>query len=213
MIAFVGVGPGDPELITLQAVRTLKAAQVVAIADSGTESAVLQIAGHYFEEKEVLRLYLPMSGDLRDWEEAHRAAVRELLLYLDAGKDIAYPVLGDPSFYASSSYLMALIPSRYEKTVVPGVPALCATAAALGVPLAQGRERLTILPGLMEGESLPEGNVVVMKAGQHLAALERLATDRTCFLARNVGMQNEYAGLLSEAPEAYSYFSTVIIKP
>lgn len=210
MIKFVGVGPGDPELMTLAAVHALEWADEIAIADSGSESAVLKIAGAHLGGKPVLRLDMPMRGGHAEWQEAHRRAADILLARLSAGVNIAYPVLGDPSLYATSSYLMRLIAPKHPCEVIPGVPAVCAAAARLGVPLAEGREPLHILPGFA-GE-LPEGNVAVMKAGAALDELRAAAQGRGAYLARNLGMEGEYVGPLDAADIGErSYFSTVII--
>ena len=85
MIRFVGVGPGDPELMTLAAVHALEWADEIAIADSGSESAVLKIAGAHLGGKPVLRLDMPMRGGHAEWQEAHRRAADILLARLSAG--------------------------------------------------------------------------------------------------------------------------------
>jgi hypothetical protein len=99
------------------------------------------------------------------WGPAHDRAADALIQRLRAGLRVAYPGLGDPSLYASSLYLYRRIAPCCPCEIIPGVPAMCAAAAALGAPLAQGRERLTILPGFGALDHLPEGAVVVLKAG------------------------------------------------
>ena len=194
MLYFVGVGPGDPELLTLKAARILREADAIALADKG---AAMQIAGAWIGEKPVLKLNMPMKGDRAAWEGAHRAAVEQLLDWLERYDTIAYPVLGDPGVYASSSYLLRLIAPLHACQVVPGVPAMCAAAAELGVPLCEQRERLTVLDDF-DGESpLPEAS-----------------WGREAYAVRNLGMENSWAGRLSEMPECgYSYFTTALVKP
>ncbi len=213
MLSFVGVGPGDPDLMTVLAVRALARADVIAIADSGSgESAVLRIAGPLVTGKPVLKLKMPMrSGE--DWAPAHDEAAEKLIKRLRTGVRIAYPVLGDPSLYASSIYLYRRITPRYPCEIIPGVPAMCAAAAALGAPLAEGRERLTVLPGFLEGDPLPEGAVVVLKAGHSLDTIQASLCGRSALLAQNLGMPGEYLGRLAGADARESYFSTVLIGP
>ncbi len=212
MLSFVGVGPGDPELLTLAALRTLQAADEIAVADSGAgESVVLRIIRNHIAGKPVSYLRIPM-GAREDWAAAHEAAARTLTEKLEKGRRVAYPVLGDPSLYASSGYLYRLIAPGHPCEIIPGVPAMCAAAAALGVPLAEGRERLTICPGFQAGEALPEGPVVVMKAGRALSALREAAAGRPALAVQNLGMPGQTTGSLGEA-DAQSYFTTVLIRP
>ncbi len=213
MLSFVGVGPGDPDLMTILAVRVLARADVIAVADSGSgESAVLRIAGPLVSGKPVLRLSMPMRPG-EDWGPAHDRAAETLIKRLRAGARIAYPVLGDPSLYASSIYLYRRIAPRCPCEIIPGVPAMCAAAAALGAPLAEGREPLTVLPGFGAGDRLPEGATVVLKAGRSLGAIRAAASGRHALLAQNLGMPDEYLGQLEGADAAVSYFSTVLIGP
>lgn len=213
MLCFIGVGPGDPELMTLKAVRALADADEIALADSGAESAVLKIAGRYLEGKPVLRLKMPMSEQNAEWKIAHEAAARTLLEHLRAGIKIAYPVLGDPSLYATCAYLYPLIAPFFDCRVIPGIPAICAAAAAAGVPLASGREKLTILPGIAENAPLPDGNLVIMKAGRSIAALRKSAAQKNAYIAVNVGMEGERLLPLRDAEDdSYPYFTTVFIK-
>ena len=210
MLYFVGVGPGDPELMTLKAARVLREADAIALADRG---AALQIVDAWIEGKPVLKLNMPMKGDRAAWEDAHRAAAEQLMEWLERYERIAYPVLGDPGVYASSSYLLRLLAPRHECRVIPGVPAMCAAAAELGIPLCEQRERLTVMDDFSGEAPLPGGNVVVMKSGRHLDALRAATKDRETYAVRNLGMADSWAGALPEMPEStYSYFTTVLVK-
>jgi precorrin-2/cobalt-factor-2 C20-methyltransferase len=213
MLSFVGVGPGDPDLMTILAVRALARADVIAIADSGSgTSAVLRIAGSLVSEKPILKLKMPMIPG-EDWGPAHDRAAETLIRRLKKGVRIAYPVLGDPSLYASSIYIYRRVAPRHPCEIIPGVPAMCAAAAALGAPLAEGRQTLTVLPGFGEGDRLPVGAAVVLKAGRVLDALREAAGNRRALLAQNLGMPDEYLGALEGARAEASYFSTVLIGP
>ena len=210
MLTIVGVGPGDPELMTAKAIRALEESDAIALMDKGT---VRSIVTPWIGDKPVIELKLPMSGTCVDWRAAHLGAARQISNWLERGLSVAYPVLGDPSLYASSGYLLELLKGRFPCRVIPGVPAMCAAAAAALVPLAQGREPLAVLPGLEEGQHLPAGNVVVMKAAPALERIAVQAQGRRAILARNLGLEDQYLGTLAGAPEGGSYFTTVLLGP
>ena len=157
-----------------------------------------------------------MRGEKEEWTEAHEAAADALMVLLKNGLSVAYPVLGDPSLYASSGYLLQRIEPHHPCEVIPGVPAMCAAAARIHAPLAESRETLTILPGYEEGVMLPRGNVVVMKAGRSIEALksELARENRAAWVVQNLGMQDENVSLIDcFIPEGkQSYFTTVLIR-
>lgn len=212
MLYFVGIGPGDPELITLKAARILETADAVAIPDSGRESVVLRIAGKRIEGKPLCRLAMPMRGSRAEWEGAHERAAEALLDWLKRYDTIAYPVLGDPGIYASSSYLMRKIAPLHPCRVIPGVPAMCAVAAELQLPLCEQQEELHVLDHLPEGGALPPGNVVVMKAGKNMVHLCQAAKGRRVYLGSNVGNSDQWLGRLEDAQENIPYFTTAILR-
>lgn len=214
MLIFVGIGPGDPELVTRKAERILRQADAIALPDSGSgNSAVMNIVGDLIEGKTLCRLEMPMRGMRADWEQAHDRAAEALLECLQTYPTVAYPVLGDPGIYASSSYLMRRIAPQHPCAVVPGIPAMCAAAAALGVPLCEQGERLTVIDRFDPDAPLPEGDVVIMKSGKNLEALQGALHGRSAYAARNLGMENAWLGTLTDIPaDAYSYFTTVIAK-
>lgn len=214
MITFVGMGPGDPELMTLKAVRAIREADLIAMPDTGLgASAVTAIAGDLLKGKELLMLYMPMRGGRDAWRDAHAQAVETLKARLRQGANIAYLVLGDPMLYATGSYLMALLKPEFEVRVIPGVTAMCAAAAELQVPLCEDRERLEIRPGFAPEDPLGDGNVVIMKANGKLRQILEAGEGREMYLARNIGMDNAYAGPLQDADlDVHAYFSTVLVK-
>lgn len=214
MLYFVGIGPGDPELLTVKAVRLLREADAIAFADTGMgSSAVKEILGGLMEGKPLCPLSIPMKGRRADWVEAHRRAADDLVEMLEKYPNIVYPVLGDPSVYASSSYLMRLVGEKHPCKAVPGITTMCAAAAELGIPLCEQGESLTILDDFNSEKTLPHGNIVMMKSGRQLEHLKQHLDGREAYAVRNLGMENEWKGLLDEIPaEDYSYFTTVIVK-
>ena len=210
MLTFVGIGPGDPELLTLKAVRILREVDAVALADRGV---ALKIVEKWIEGKPVLKLDLPMRGNRVDWGKAHESAVRELLAWLEKYPSIAFPVLGDPSVFATGSYLYRRIQGRHPCAVVPGIPAMCAAAAKLGVPLCEKGETLMIMDHFEDEDALPEENVVIMKSGKRMDALRRAAHGREAYVVRNLGMEEEWIGNLSDAPDMDQfYFTTTVVR-
>ncbi len=214
MLYFVGIGPGDPELLTLKAVRLLREADAIAFADTGTgSSAVSAILGDLMEGKPLCPLNIPMKGGRSDWLEAHRQAAEALIEMLEKYPNIVYPVLGDPGIYASSSYLMRLVSQRHPCKAVPGITTMCAAAAEMGIPLCEQGENLTILDRFDPEKDLPDGNIVLMKSGRRLDLLKQRLEGREAYAVRNLGMENEWKGRLEEiSSEEYSYFTTVIVK-
>lgn len=215
MLYFVGVGPGDPELITMKAARVLREADAIAIPDSGGDSVVWKIVGEWMQNKPLCRLPMPMKGKREDWVDAHHRAVETLLEWLQRYEIVAYPVLGDPSIYASGSYLLREIAPLHSCRVIPGVPAMCAAAAELGIPLCEQGERLTVMDQFEEA-SIPQDNVVIMKGGKKLQEAAELAKrcNREIYAVCNLGMENMCTGRLDEMVDApYSYFTTLIAKP
>lgn len=215
---FIGVGPGDPELITLKAINALKKADRIALPDAGSGSSVIDpVIREWIGDKPLLRLPMPMRGAREEWHSAHQSAAEVLLRALEADETIAYPVLGDPLLYATSGYLLALIEPRFPCEVIPGIPALCASAARVPIPLSEGREPLTILPGYEPQAELPPGNIVVMKAGRTIKDLQQklLQDRRAAWVVRNLGIEDEWVGPIEayDAEGKQSYFTTVLVKP
>lgn len=181
----VSTGPGDPELMTLKAVRILQECPAAAVTVSKAEPEALDTCVAYqiarqaspcLEEKELLYLVLPMTRDLQVLEESHENAAKEIIRFLDQGKSVAYLTLGDVSVYASCMYPAALVKQAgYPVEMISGVPSFCAAAAAMGRPLVSGGQQLHILPSSYEigpGLAYP-GVKVLMKAGRQIGRLRQ----------------------------------------
>ena len=213
----VGVGPGDPELMTLKAVRLLQACDVVAIPQRDpARCTALRIAAEAVPaigEKPILALNMPMTREKEVRERAYAAAAKALTVALDEGKTVAFLTLGDPTIYSTYGYLhRRVVSAGYEAAFVPGVPSFCAAAAALGEPLCLDGEGLHILPGANAEEAYP-GTRVFMKGG--VSELKQVLQhhDGPVFAARNVGMAEERLyGSLEEIPEDPGYFTLIIAK-
>lgn len=217
----VGVGPGDPELITLKAVRVLTRCPVIAAPQtrSGEMLALDIVRGAVdLAGKTILPLTFTMSQDKAVLQASHEAAADAVQAHLDRGEDVAMPNLGDVSIYATWGYVMQVLEGRgYETVMIPGVPSFCAAAARLGITLVRGETPLHIAPatGPIEPMLALPGAKVLMKAGRRLpevrAALEQ--TEEFAALVENCGLPGEtiYSDL-RQAPESVGYFATAIVK-
>jgi len=218
----VGVGPGDPELLTLKAVRVMHECTVIAAPDSGAgETVALRIAQEHIRGKEVLLCKLPMTKDEVELAESRRKAAGKLCGQLEQGKDVAFLTLGDPSVYATYSYLHRLVvEAGYQAVMVPGITSFCAAAATLGEPLCEGDEPLHILPAAypaLERELDTEGCKVLMKMGksldQTLSLLNSKGLTGNASLVERCTMPEEkvYRDIAGSRPQA-GYFSVVIVR-
>lgn len=222
----VSVGPGDPDLLTVKAIRVIEAADVVAVPDvgrgRGRRSALDIVAGH-LSDQEVLDCPFPMTRDREALDAAHEEVADQLARQLDAGKTVALVTLGDAGVYSSFYYVADRLRERgYEVEVIPGVPSFCAAAARLARPLCAGSEILTVVPvagcddrALSRALDLPGGKVF-MKVGRDLPRLHRALEARGladgAALAVDLGLPTERVeeGPLSADAEP-GYFSLVLV--
>ena len=219
----VGVGPGDPELMTLKAVRVLRDCPVIA-APRTRDGAMLalDIAAQAVDlkEKMILPLFFPMERDAQRLETAHRAAAEAVESCLEQGKDVAMLNLGDVSIYATYSYLMELLSEKgYETRMIPGVPSFCAVAARLGVSLTSMNAPLHILPaGGSDTEALLAlpGTKILMKSGKSMARVAGMLEEKglNAKAVQNCGLPGEavWERLSAETPVPAGYFTTIVVK-
>lgn len=218
----VGVGPGDPELMTLKALRVLERCPVIAAPRTqGGRMLALDIArgAADLSGKQILPLRIPMGRG--DRNAAYAEAARRIEGFLAGGQDVAMVNLGDVSLYATYGYLMERIRARgYETVMVPGVASFSAVAARLGTSLAGMDVPLHIIPSSAmsaeEALGLP-GAKVLMKAGGHLGEVAQALADRRLLersaLVANCGLEGEVVCRdLSRLPEKPGYYTTVIVK-
>ncbi|MEG1430575.1 MAG: precorrin-2 C(20)-methyltransferase, partial [Oscillospiraceae bacterium] len=149
----IGVGPGDPELLTLKAVRLLGEADIIAVPDKGTgEKTALNIVKDFVVGKELLYCPTPMVRDGARLEACYEEIATKICDLLKAGKTVAFITLGDPTVYSTYIYVHKKVLARgYGAELIPGVPSFCAVAAELGVSLCEGGERLLVVPASYEG--------------------------------------------------------------
>jgi precorrin-2/cobalt-factor-2 C20-methyltransferase len=226
----VGVGPGAPDLLTLRAQRVLREAQVLVLprsTDHGGSMAwriARPVVGEV-EGQERLYLTFPMSKDPARLRPAWDRALAEIGARLDRGLTVAFLTEGDPSLYSSFIYLAREAPRRWPAVpmeVVPGVSSLAAVPAVAGVPLADGQERIAIVPANYGLDDLVRvlaefDTVVLMKIGSEmpnvLAALERTGlVDRAVFVSRATMADQRIERDLRAVGDAYGdCFAMVVV--
>ena len=218
----VSVGPGDPEYMTLKAVRVLEQCSVVAAPRTEQDRSVaLDIAAQTTDlsAKEIIYLDFLMSRDKQAVAERHRELAGLITAKLDADQNVAMVNLGDVSLYATYSYIHKLIrEAGYITETVAGVTSFSACAARLGISLTEPRLPLRIIPGdypQLEEELLRDGTKVVMKQGKGLErvkeALKSTGQYQRAALVENCGMANESVYRKLDEAEACGYFSTILV--
>jgi precorrin-2/cobalt-factor-2 C20-methyltransferase len=172
----IGVGPGDPELITLKGVRLLAACPVIAYPapDDGDSLARAIAAPHIPDGRIEIVIRTPMATDRFPALAVYDAAADDIAAHLAAGRDVAILCEGDPFFYGSFMYLFERLAARAPVAVVPGVTSLTACAARLGAPLAARNDVLTVIPATLDADTLAArladcDSAAIIKVGRNLA--------------------------------------------
>lgn len=216
----IGVGPGDPELMTLKAIRAINDCNIIAMPDLGPERrTAFDIAQEYIADKPLLPLELPMTRDHDELMRKREIAADSICEQLDAGKSVGFLTLGDPTVYSTYSYLQRIVADRgYDTKIIPGVTSFCAAAAALGQPLCEGGEALHIVPALygdVESALDMPGTRVLMKSGKKLSETIEVIKEKklSASLVERVGLPGERVikDIYTENSDA-GYFCVVIIK-
>ena len=218
----VGVGPGDPELMTLKAVRILSEVPVIAYpAPNSGESSARAIAEKFIPAGRIeIAVRVPMRvGPVP--LEAYESAANEIAMHLDADRDVAVLCEGDPFFYGSFMYLHDALAGRFPTTIVPGVTSLTACAASSGRPLVRRDDVLTIVPATLDDAAIEQrliGSpaVAIMKVGRHLtrlkALIEKLGLLETAIYISHATRGNERVVPLADLTDSEApYFSMILI--
>jgi precorrin-2/cobalt-factor-2 C20-methyltransferase len=220
----IGVGPGDPELVTIKALRILRAAPVIAYpapvdGDSFARSIVAQfLAGGQRE----IAIRVPMLPERFPAQDVYDRAASEIGIEAAAGYDVAIICQGDPFFYGSFMYLFTRLAARFRVEIVPGVSSLTACAAAGGLPLAAREETLTVIPATLDEASLERRlasveAAAIIKLGRHFVkvrdVLRRLGlADRAHYIER-ASLPNQRILKLAEVNAAdVPYFAMILLR-
>lgn len=227
----VGLGPGDPELITLKALRIIRQVQVVAYptAKHGHSNARSILRDELVHGQIELPMVYPVTTEVSEHSGGYQAELSEfyhqmseqIAAHLDRGRDVAILCEGDPFFYGSYMYLHDRLAHRFKTEVVPGIPSVMAAAARLGVPLVRRDSELTILPGTLSEEQLASrlsasGAFAIMKLGRNFskvknALLRAGIADKSLYIERAT-MTSERVTALNEIDgTAVPYFSLILV--
>ncbi len=227
----VGVGPGDPELMTLKAARIIGDARVVAFhAGVGKQSHARRIAGSAIPPgviEEELRYPVTTGatghrgGYVGAMADFYEECAARLSAHLDAGRDVVLLAEGDPLFYGSSMYLHDRFKDTYDTAVVPGVPAFAAAAAAVSAPLVRQTDVLTVLPGTLPEPELARrladtDGAIIMKLGRTFpavrCALEQAGRlDGAWYVERASQAEERRLPVADVDPDSVPYFSLIVV--
>lgn len=219
----LGVGPGDPELVTLKAWRILRCAAVVAYPapETGASFARGIVASFVSPAQIELPIRIPMESARFPAQAVYDRAAAAIGSHLDAGRDVAVLCQGDPFFYGSFMYLFGRLGERFAIEIVPGVSSLGACAAMAGFPLAARNDALSVLPA-----TLPDGELerrldaceaaAIIKLGRHFRRVRDLLgrlglADRARYVERATLVNARLLGLAEVDPEAVPYFSMILL--
>ncbi|NKB55874.1 MAG: precorrin-2 C(20)-methyltransferase [Alphaproteobacteria bacterium] len=219
----IGVGPGDPELITLKAHRILQTVPVVAWpAPLEGESLARKIAApHITHAPQEVAIRMPLETAQFPDRSVYDHAAEEIGGHLESGRDVAALCEGDPFFYGSFMYLFGRVAPRFDVVIVPGISSLMAAAAALHAPLAARNDLMTVVPAPLPEADLSDAisrsdSVAIIKVGRHLAKVRRVLDDLG--LAANAQyvayatMTDQIVSPLSEITlEKAPYFSLILV--
>ncbi|OUR78611.1 precorrin-2 C(20)-methyltransferase [Alphaproteobacteria bacterium 46_93_T64] len=219
----LGIGPGDPDLITLKALKILQRSPVVAYPtlEDGDSLARAIVAPHLSGDQQEISIRIPMAVERKPAQDAYDIAAEELSACLASGKDIAVLCEGDPFFYGSFMYLFGRMAEKFPVEVVPGVSSLTACATALQTPLSARNDVLTVLPAPLDSETLrarieAADSIAIMKVGRHFERVRLLIKqmgliDKAHYIER-ASMENQKIMPLEEVPaDAAPYFSMILI--
>ena len=233
----VGIGPGDPELLTFKAARIIDKCQVLAVpGENPVDTTAYKIVRKAYQEvlsgedpdayqrlrkKELVGIHMPMTKDEKRLKDSHEKGINILRNYLDRGEDVAFLTLGDPTVYSTYIYLhKEIAKAGYRTEIVSGITSFCAAAARVGMEIAKQSEQIHIIPASYQIEEALElpGTKILMKAGKKMpqvkALLEHAVSEKNqVMMIENCGMDGEkiYDGL-ERIPETAGYYTLLFVK-
>jgi precorrin-2/cobalt-factor-2 C20-methyltransferase len=219
----LGVGPGDPELITLKALRILQSAPVVAypISDRQQQGMARSIVLQYLQPKQIeVPLYFPFKLEVSARSYYDKAA-ETLTQYLQAGQDVVVLCEGDPFFYGTFMYLYHRLAAKFPTEVVPGVSSAIASAATLGVPLAYRNDVYLVISAILPAATLKaklaiSDAAVIIKLGKHFTKVKNILTElgldnRAKYIAYATMSEQKTIEIDRVNPSEVPYFSSIVI--
>jgi precorrin-2/cobalt-factor-2 C20-methyltransferase len=227
----VGVGPGDPTLMTLKAIRALERADVVAhFAKAGKPSNARATAGEYIrKDTPELPLLYPVTTEHPTSDPAYRNAIdgffdasaATIAEHLQAGRTVAVLSEGDPLFFGSYMHIHVRLMNRFRTEVIPGVTAMSGCWSAAGLPIVQGDDVLTVLPGTLDQSELvrrlrQNEPTVIMKIGRNLPKIRRALIDAdrlssAVYVERGTMNDERLMALAKKTDDTAPYFAIVLV--
>ncbi len=226
----VGVGPGDPELLTRKAERILRKADVILapVSKAGEASVALDTVREFLDEarQEIVLHQFPMTSDQSRLIPAWQEAAALIAARVAAGKDVAFITIGDPLLYSTFIYLLRIFRKTYPRVaieIIPGISSINTAAAAAGVPLAEADERIAIIPATAGMDKVIEAlaaydTVVLLKVkplfGELLEVVRRMGRERSTVFVERVGSsrQKVLTDLTAMAGHKPDYLSLMIVR-
>ena len=223
----IGVGPGDPELLTVKAIDALKKIDVLIApkTEKKSDSVALSIAEPYLKPSvEIIFQTFPMVKDFASEKKIFEANKEEILNLLRGGKNVGFATLGDPMFYSTYIYIFRLLePCGIKIVTIPGVPAFLAIAAQIGRPLAYGNDILTIIPATTELDAIKNfldkaDATVLMKVYKNFPevvdALKTRGLIDEAVLVSRCGLDDEkiITDVAAHKDEPLNYLSTILTR-
>jgi precorrin-2/cobalt-factor-2 C20-methyltransferase len=227
----LGVGPGDPELITVKALRLLRESPVIAyfVAKGKKGNAFGIIEAHLQDAQVLMPLVYPVTTEALPAPLSYEQVISDfydeasvdVAAHLDAGRDVAVICEGDPFFYGSYMYLHDRLADRYEAQVIPGVCSMLGGASVLGAPLVYRNQSLSVLSGVLSADELKRKLVdadaaVIMKLGRNLPKVRQVLVDtglaeRALYVERATMASQKIVPLAEVDPMSSPYFSLIIV--
>ena len=226
----VGTGPGDPDLLTIKAVRAIESADVVAyFAKQGNASNARAIVANHLTTQVEEQLGYPVTTEIDRRHDDYKAATSafyaeaadRVAAHLDAGRTVAVLSEGDPLFYGSYMHIHVRLAPRYTTEVIPGVTAMSGCWSAAGLPLVQGDDILSVLPGTLDEIDLRDrlnntDGAVIMKVGRNLPKIRRALElagrlDSAVYVERGTMANGHSIRLAEKADDVAPYFAIVLV--
>jgi precorrin-2/cobalt-factor-2 C20-methyltransferase len=219
----VGVGPGDPELLTLKALRLLRTCPVVAYQSAEDKESVARgIVAEYLPGNQIeVKYHLPRALDPYEAQPIYDQVVTPIAEHLAAGRDVVVLCEGDPLFYGSFMYVFTRLSEQFETEVVPGVSSPMGCASALSVPLSYRNDVFSVLPATLPAETLKAqllnaDAAAIIKLRRHFAKVRDVLhhlglASRTRYIERGTMVNQKIISLDEVDPEQVPYFSMILV--
>ena len=221
----IGVGPGDPELMTIKAKKTIEASDIVVVPGEKVEDSIAyriaKGACEHLDDLNLVALEMPMVKDKEKLNTMHEKAARQIESWLDEGKNVSFLTLGDVTVYSTYMYVHnRVVRDGYDAAIINGITSFTAAAARLNTDLVERAQPLHVIPATFKVEGMAEllslpGTKVLMKSGKEIGKVREaiLASGQKAMMVENCGMDNEKIYLdAKDIPDTASYYSLIIVK-